>query len=281
LRIPVSECRWLPWSASYDPTYRTRIADLVSAATGNGMAAIVDLQWACHDDPLWRQRDFNTYDQVAPDQHSLDFWRDAASTFGSNSSVLFELFNEPQMMLASEGDGGHGGAEAWLRGGEVSYGVRHWNAPGMQALYDAVRSTGAENVVLVDGMEWSSDLRMLTMGYAVEGSNVAYAYHAYTHDGQDRGAHTPYLDTMVWPSIDPAGQWGYAAIATEFGTSARDAPLLDTATNYFNDTLSWFASHDQSWAVWGWYPASHDAYGLLQARPSAVTQRGAPVLSGF
>jgi hypothetical protein len=119
------------------------------------------------------------------------------------------------------------------------------------------------------------------MGYGVKGWNIEYAYHAYTHAGQDPGAHTPYLDTRVWPSIDPAGRWSYAAMATEFGTSAKDVPLFETGTDYFNDTLWWLAAHEQSWAVWGWYPASNDAYGLLQSRPSTVTKRGEPVLWSF
>jgi hypothetical protein len=276
VRIPVSECVWMSWSTSYRPFYKQHIIDLVNAVTANGMTAIVDLHWACHDDPAWQQPDFNTFVQVAPDQHSIGFWRDAAATFKSNPAVMFELFNEPQLVLGNT-YGGKTAADVWLNGGTVAYYAWTWQAPGMQALYDAVRSTGAENVVLADGLEWASDLRMLTTGSALRGTNVGYAYHGYTHPGQAADAHTPYLDTMVWPSIDPAGRWAFPAIATEFGT-----PVLDpAATSYFNDTLAWFKAHGQSWTVWGWYPVGGDAYGLLTARPNLVTSRGSAVLAAF
>jgi len=193
---------------------------------------------------------------------------------------MFELFNEPQMMLSSNYSG-RSGADVWLSGGQVSYGLTRWTAPGMQALYDAVRSTGAENVVLVDGMEWSSDLRMLMMGYALKAPTSRTPTNGTRTTGRTpvriRRISTP----VVWPSIDPSGRWAFAAVATEFGTAAQNMPLLPTGTNYFNDTLWWFAAHDQSWAVWGWYPSSNDAYGLLLSRPSTVTKRGQPVLWNF
>ena len=280
VRIPVSECMWLPWSASYVPTYRQRIIDLVNAVTSNGMTAIVNLHWACHDDTTWRQWNYNAYDQIGPDQHSITFWRDAAATFMNNRSVMFELFNEPQLQLELT-YAGRKGADVWLNGGQLSYGGWTWQAPGMQQLYDTVRSTGADNVILADGLEWGSDLRMITSGYVIRGWNVGYAYHAYTHDGQNEGQHSPYLDTKVWPSIDPNGRWAYAGIVTEFGTAAQNVFLLQTATNYFNDTLSWLKARGQSWAVWGWYPHKSDPYALLAYRPSTVTNRGTAVLAAF
>jgi hypothetical protein len=86
---------------------------------------------------------------------------------------------------------------------------------------------------------------------------------------------------MVWPAIDPSGQWAFAAAATEFGTATPDTATSDTGTSYFEDTLWWLNSRGQSWAVWGWYPTGTDAYGLLEARPSTVTSRGLPVLQAF
>jgi hypothetical protein len=269
----------MPWSAAYQPTYRQSMIDLVNTSIANGMTAIVDLQWACHDNPTWVQPAHDTYAQMAPDQHSIPFWQDVATVFKNNPLVMFELFNEPQLQIENT-YGGQPGGSVWENGGVVTFGGDTWQAPGMQNLYDAVRSTGAANVVLADGLEWGSDLRMLTAGYSLDGFNIAYAYHGYVHDGQNTSRHTPYLDTKVWPSIDPNGRWAYAGMATEFGTAAKNLPLIPTATNYFKDTIAWFNSHGQSWAVWGWYPGN-DPYALLVARPATPSSRGTYVLASF
>lgn len=276
VRVPVSECMWMTWSANYVPTYRQAIIDKVHAVTASGATAIVDLHWACHDSATYRQDGYNTFDQVAPDQHSVAFWQDAANVFKSDQAVMFELFNEPQVQDWAVYSG-HKGGDVWRNGGTVSYWAQVWQAPGMQSLYEAVRSTGATNVVLADGTDWGSSL-VPVMSNPLDGTNVAYAYHAYVHSGQSHSAHSPYLDSWVAPVIDPRGSYAQAAIATEFGTDQRDP----AASSYFRDTISWIENHGNGWAVWGWYSVNNDRYGLLARLPATpASGAGGLVLSSF
>jgi hypothetical protein len=53
---------------------------------------------------------------------------------------------------------------------------------GMQALVDAVRGTGAKNVVLVGGLDWSYDLTGFVNGYALDekgGNGLMLVWHNY------------------------------------------------------------------------------------------------------
>ncbi len=56
----------------------------------------------------------------------------------------------------------------------------------MQAMLDAVRSTGAKNVVIVGGLNWSYDLSGFLTGYQLDdrgGNGIIYANHAYPFKG--------------------------------------------------------------------------------------------------
>jgi hypothetical protein len=45
--------------------------------------------------------------------------------------------------------------EVWLSGGDTGEG---WQGVGMQKLYDTVRAAGADNLVIVGGLDWAYDL---------------------------------------------------------------------------------------------------------------------------
>src|SRR6202007_1436295 len=53
-----------------------------------------------------------------------------------------------------------------------------WQAAGMQQMYNAVRSTGAQNLVFVSGNSWA-DLPP-SSAYLLTGYNIVYATHLYT-----------------------------------------------------------------------------------------------------
>jgi hypothetical protein len=70
--------------------------------------------------------------------------------------VIFDLFNEPYPEKAAANGNEAEGWQCWLHGGQctgISYPVA-----GMQSMVDAVRSVGANNVLMLGGLEWSNDL---------------------------------------------------------------------------------------------------------------------------
>jgi hypothetical protein len=280
VRIPVSECEWMPYfTLAYSPNYRQQIINAVAAATAHGGTAILSLQHSCHDDPKSPAAP-NATTMTGPDTHAIAFWSDAATLFANNPSVMFELFNEPKMNATTIEPDGHTGLQTWRDGGVMSAGSWTWTAPGMQELYNAVRATGATNVVLIDGTAWSSNL-LPAEAAPIDGTNIAYAYHAYAPAGTDPSACPATLDKVVAPVMDPNGAYREAAIATEFGTTAQDTVVAATGSAYLQSCVSWFAAHHSSWLLWGWYPRALDSYGVLYAYPMTPGNRTQAVLSAF
>jgi hypothetical protein len=78
--------------------------------------------------------------------HSITFWQQVASTFKSDGMAFFDLFNEPHNVSWA----------CWLNGGSsCSLGFA---VAGMQSLVNAVRSTGATNVIAVPGIDYANNL---------------------------------------------------------------------------------------------------------------------------
>src|SRR5262249_37920499 len=103
-----------------------------------------------------------------------------ANTFKGNNSVLFDLFNEP---FASRADTNSSTATAegwqcWLNGG-TCVGITYQVA-GMQAMVNAVRGTGATNIIMLGGAEFSNDLssELANMPPASQ-HNLAVSWHSY------------------------------------------------------------------------------------------------------
>lgn len=78
---------------------------------------------------------------------STEFWSQVAARFANNPLAAFDLYNEPHDISN----------QVWLNGGTVpTYSIFPYQTTGMQQLYDAVRATGARNLVLVSGNNWAN-----------------------------------------------------------------------------------------------------------------------------
>jgi hypothetical protein len=273
VRVPVYEYDWLPFfTARYQASYRQQIIDTVNAITAAGMSAIVDLHAAGHDNPTF-DPGYSLTGQLGPDQHSITFWQDAAGLWGNNPNVIFELFNEPQVSATDVEPGGLTGAQVWRDGGTLTAGTDTWTAPGMQQLADTVRATGADNLILVDGTDYAGSL-LPAERTPVDGTNLAYAFHAYTLAGEDPTAAPAYLASDVAPLIDPAGRYRFAGLATEFGTKAQDGVAgQNPGSAFLTNTANWISSYGVGWVAWGWYPHNYDAYGMLWSFPFNLLSR--------
>jgi hypothetical protein len=203
------------------------------------MYAIVDLHWsdaAGHD--TCDAAVCLTGQQPMPDGDSLVFWRSVAQRYANDPGVIFDLYNEPHDV--SWGCWRDGGCDVWpaaLTGGIVPF-----KAVGMQQLYDAVRSTGAENLVLVAGLQYAYDLSGVATGYALTGTNIAYDTHVYT------AFHSTVAD---WDKSFGIVTDRFPVVATEFGSddcSTKDSARLLT---YFAAPMGKPANR-MGWTIWGW-----------------------------
>ncbi|MBY8853551.1 glycoside hydrolase family 5 protein, partial [Saccharothrix sp. MB29] len=105
-------------------------------------------------------------------------WSGVATTFKGNDAVVFDLFNEPYPEMAADWDK-TAGWQCWRDGGTCT-GIPY-EVAGMQDLVDAVRSTGATNVLMLGGLEWANDLREWLTHKPVDPlGNIAVSWHAYS-----------------------------------------------------------------------------------------------------
>ncbi|MGB8356089.1 MAG: glycoside hydrolase family 5 protein [Chthoniobacteraceae bacterium] len=176
IRLPVKENFWFgwgPWQKKGDNgmTYRKLVDAAVEAAASRGAYLVLDL-----------------HQFGAPTENHVAFWKDAALRYKNHPAVLFELFNEPHSMSW----------KVWKDGGSLKSaendhkdaGVKENNeamsgdkTPGMQALVDAVRATGAKNLIIAGGLDWGYDLSGVVTDYALKdhdgGNGIMYSSHIY------------------------------------------------------------------------------------------------------
>lgn len=126
---------------------------------------------------------FDLHEYKAPTARHVTFWKDAAARYKNRPGVLFDLLNEPHDISWKEWrDGGK------LKGGHDSNPAENDRAQdvnesvGMQALVDAVRGTGAKNVLVIGGLDWAYDARGFLEGYALDdrgGNGCMVSVHCY------------------------------------------------------------------------------------------------------
>ena len=141
IRLPVNEEYWAGKGAGDGGGGYRALVDAVVAATANrGAYLLLDL-----------------HRFKAPQQVHADFWKDAAARYKDHPAVIFDLFNEPHGTTWEVWRNGGFVEEKGKPGDEANFTTAEekakaklgFQAIGMQALLNAVRGTGAKNVVLV------------------------------------------------------------------------------------------------------------------------------------
>ena len=174
IRLPVHDDPWfgrpIHKTPSNQEAYRHLVDQAVKLAAAKGAYLVLDL-----------------HQFGAPTEAHVAFWKDAAARYKNNPAVLFELFNEP-----------HGISwEIWRNGGSLSSPKNKSTdvnptentqkmetdvSTGVQALVKAVRETGAKNMIISGGLDWSYDLTGIMNGYALDdlgGNGIMYVTHIY------------------------------------------------------------------------------------------------------
>ena len=246
VRVPLNEACWN--GESYvNPTYAgtnyiNAVKAYVALLTANGLVVILDLHWT---DGLYTGSSSGcssaqaTCQKPMPDAaQAIPFWTSVASTFKGNNAVIFDLFNEPYASRAT-GDT-TSGWQCW-RGGGTCPGIGYQVA-GMQGMVNAVRSTGAANVLMLGGEEYSNDLsQWLTYEPTDPTGNLAASWHSYSFNTCNTQS--------CWTSQVAPVMAKVPVIVGEMGES-------DCGGSYMNSLTSWLGTENTGFLAWTW-----DAWG--------------------
>jgi hypothetical protein len=246
VRISLGEQKWLNSSCQYQADYPQVVDRVVRWVTSRGMVALLNLHFAdigdCGTPGLT---------PMADSPGAITFWQEVASRYKDNPLVAFDLFNEPNVPPAT-----------WLFGGTFRANGEQVQAAGMQQLYDTVRGTGANNLVVVSGIgEAETPPTQL-----VDGVNIAYGAHAYqcsTVAPPKCAVPKPYDGSV------PLHRWDAFAkhnpvIVTEFGF-----PDYGVDGRYNTSVVAYAESHGWGWSGFAWDGGTDGLFDLVQNTPAS------------
>ena len=243
VRVPLNEACWN--GESYVPAkyrgsaYKDAVEAYVRLVNRNGIVAILDLHWSdgLYTGPFSGCSSAQaTCQKPMPDAaHSVRFWTSVARAFKGNNAVIFDLFNEPYPNLVSGATEAEGW-RCWLHGGKCT-GIGY-RVAGMQPLVNAVRSTGARNVIMLGGLSYSGDLTgWLAHKPADPDHNLVASWHSYNFsDCATKSCWT----SQVAPVIAHV-----PVIAGEIGEN-------DCADDYIDPLMRWLDAKSTSYLAWAW-----------------------------
>jgi hypothetical protein len=274
VRVPLNEDCWLGINgvpaASSGQTYRNAIRGFVSLLEQNGLVVILDLHWAAPGTQL-----ANRQLGMADADHAPTFWTQVATAYaGDHASVIFDLFNEPFITDWN----------CWLRGGGCAQDANGatYTVAGMASLLKAVRGAGADNVVILGGLGYSSDFSQWvaqvqsipTLAPPLDGlslANVAASWHTYSDQSVQTMCPTQYNNydpnlscvsgqqSAANYGIPPVLAAGFPIVTGEIGTGAYSsniAPYTDKQAMqldaWLDSSLTWIEGQGQSYLAWDW-----------------------------
>jgi endoglucanase len=235
IRLPVSEGYWIygdPASGCNPVQYQALVKTTVATITSLGLNAILDLQW--NDAGGQSLGSGGTW--PAPDADSVAFWQQAATLFKSNPNVLFEIFNEPHPTTWPCWQSGCSITSTTYAGSCNCQLTETYQAVGMQALVNAIRTAGASNLILAAGINWGFDLSGVTTN-GLTGTNIVYDTHPYPYQGK--------MTPADWDASFGKLSATMPIISTESGE-------YDCKSTFESQLLSYLDSHNIGWMGWAW-----------------------------
>ncbi len=268
VRVPLNEACWNAESyvnsAYAGANYINAIKSYVSLLNTNGIVAILDLHWTdgAYTGPSAGCSSAEAVCQKPmPDAaEAIPFWTSVANTFKGNDAVIFDLFNEPYASRADNSNSAEGW-ECWETGSPctgISYPVA-----GMQQMINAVRSTGANNVIMLGGEEYANDLTgWLQYEPTDPDHNLVASWHSYNFNTCSTQS--------CWTSQVAPVIAAVPVVAGEIGEN-------DCAGTYVDPLTTWLESENTSFLAWTW----DDWSGGCSSGPTLITDyTGTPTAYG-
>ncbi|MEQ8966762.1 MAG: glycoside hydrolase family 5 protein [Azospirillaceae bacterium] len=202
--------------ADFDLVERQRLIGAVDAATRRGLLVVLDPHnYAGYR--LWYGdgQGHKIGTEAVPVDAFADFWGRLAPDFADNPAVLFGLMNEPQ-----------------------GIGIGPWR-DAAQAAIDAIRATGAGNLILAPSTDWTgghswfkNDKHAVLATLRDPAGRMAWEAHQYL-DSDNSGTHPTVVSPVIGPErLARLTEWARARGEMVFlgETNAGDRNALDRAS---------------------------------------------------
>jgi endoglucanase len=236
VRVPLNEDCWLGLNGA-NPSgndYQQAITNYVNLINQNNMYVILDLHWNAAGTTKATGQQF-----MADKDHSLAFWTSVAQTFRGNDNVIFDLYNEPHDISWS----------CWKSGTNCHM---LFAVAGMQDMVDAVRTTGATNILMISGLNYANDLSGFLANKPTDPlNNIVASWHMYGKNTCDTQS---CWDTTVAPVMAQL-----PVVAAEFGESF-DSTVC--GTDLSNTFMNWMDQHNAGYLAWTWDTWGSDCSNL-------------------
>ncbi|HEX2999867.1 MAG TPA: glycoside hydrolase family 5 protein [Armatimonadota bacterium] len=286
IRLPMAQDRWFGKAKGQTDgglAYRQVVDHMVDACAARGIYILLDLHWS--DRGVWQVDGGKLGQQMMPDRNSISFWLDVATRYKNHPNVLFDLYNEPQFYTVAEKLTYDQEWNLWRNGGRLRENVelkekkvdadgkmvevkrtviQEYEAVGMQTLYDTVRHTGAQNIILVGGNDWGYDLSGVLKGYAIKGNNLIYGSHAYPWKGGE-----PYKsgNDNYWDNTFGKVSENYPVLMGEIGGEEKYLQ-----NGYGTRLMAYAQQHHLHWTAWCMHPTAGYIIKDWQFTPTALGQ---------
>jgi len=255
VRIPLNEDCWLGINgvdASVGgANYQAPILSAVNLITQtNGMYVILDLHWSAPGTAL------PTGQGTMPDlDHAVTFWQQVAAAYKNNGSVIFDLFNEPVMSGSDDAQ-----YKCWKNGSTTAGGgdcaMVNFAVAGMQQLLTVVRQQGANNLIMMGGIGYASELDLWPTYVPTDTlspSNIAASWHVYDDQGGCSSDGPTTVATLCNSSNGLGGQAvmtaGYPIVVGETGYYSCSGSVGQAWWPLF---LSWADAQGIGFVAWSW-----------------------------
>jgi endoglucanase len=243
VRVPLNEECWLgtgsvPAAGASGATYQQNVRNYVNLLINAGITPIVEMHW-----------NFGAYggagagcsEAIARCQKPMpdaglapQFWTGVANAFKGNDAVVFDLFNEPFPDIPANDV-----TAGWrcFRDGGTCPGIGYQVA-GFQSLLNAVRATGATNVVMVGGLTWSNNIAQWLQFRPTDPLNNLMAFaHVYNFNAC--------VSASCWDS-----QW--APVAAQVPLTISEIGENTCAHSFIDQVMSWADAHGVGYLAWTW-----------------------------
>jgi endoglucanase len=239
IRIPLNEDCWLGINgvnAMYSgTTYQTAVTAYANKLHAHGIFTIVDLHWnAPGTVPATTQQ------PMADAEHAVDFWTSVATAFKGDGMTVFDVYNEPYISTSNAQTSDPWAC--WLDGCTITQGAGgvtgSWPSAGMQTLVNAIRKTGATNVLMLGGLAYSDDLSGWLAHVPTDPlKQLAASFHLYNFN--------TCITQSCWDANAGAIAKQYPVVTGEMGENDCGHAFIDTY-------MPWADTNGVSYLGWTW-----------------------------